>query len=55
VSLALNAYITGDWPTVPEGLEFLRAEARNVMRPRNVALPKGKIVRNWTVWKPEDS
>ena len=55
VSLALNAYITGDWPTVPEGLEFLLAEAKNVMRLRKVALPKDRIVRNWTVWEPEDS
>ena len=36
VSLALNSYITGAWPTVPEGLEFLLAEARNVMLPRKV-------------------
>ena len=35
VSLALNAYITEAWPTVPEGLEFLLAEARNVMLPRD--------------------
>ena len=35
VSLALNFYITGAWPTVPEGLEFLLVEAKNVMLPRN--------------------
>ena len=36
VSLALNAYITGAWPTVPKGSEFLLAEARNVMLPRGM-------------------
>ena len=36
VSLALNAKITGAWPKVPRGLEFLLAEARNVMLPRGM-------------------
>ena len=34
VCLALHAYITGAWPTVPKGLEFLLAEAKKVMLPR---------------------
>lgn len=57
VCLALNAKITGAWPTVPKGLEFLLAEAKNVMLPRaNIGISLSLIDRtrrNWSIELPE--